>query len=155
MSHLKKVLTLRPFEADFLTELGRTYYLNGQYDRAREILESAENLPPFDPVRAFYLGQTRMKLGQLDRALWTLENLVGQRPDYYPAYYALGDVYSQMEKPGDAHYNLGFYYMNKGDLRNAVFHLTRARDSIKDAQKKERIEELLGEIPPLEQKKPE
>ncbi len=152
--YLKKALALRPFDSDFLTDLGRVYYQNGQYDKSLLILESAENLPPFDPERAYYLGQARMQTGQLDRAVWTLENLVSQRPDFLPAYYALGDVYSRLDKQGEAHYNLGIYYKQKGDVKNAVFHLTRARELLsKDSERRQQIDEFLKEARPVELKK--
>mgnify|MGYP001062570546 CR=1 FL=1 len=152
VAHLKKALALRPFDSDFLTDLGRVYYQSGQYDSALEILESAENLTPFDPQRALYLGQTRMQLGRLDRAAWTLENLVGQRPQYSQAYYALGEVYTRMEKPGQAHLNLGIYYGQKGDAKNALFHLARAREKIQDSEQRRRIDEIIEEIRPQEVK---
>ncbi|MGD8367600.1 MAG: M48 family metalloprotease [Desulfobacterales bacterium] len=152
---LKKALSLRPFDSDFLTDLGRVYYQDGQYGKALEILESAENLPPFDPERSYYLGQARMQTGQLDRAVWTLENLVSQRPAFIPAYYALGEVYSRLDKKGEAHYNLGIYYKQKGDVKNAVFHLTRARELLtQDSERRRQIDEFLKEAR-LQEKKME
>jgi hypothetical protein len=47
---------------------------------------------------------------------------------------------------GLAHYNLGLYYFNKGDRRNAVFHLTRALKEIQDPLKVQEIEEILSKI---------
>ncbi len=143
--HLKKALAQRPFDSDFLTEMGQLYYQNGRYDKAMEILESAENLTPYDPERIYYLGMARMQAGQLDKAVWTLQNLVNKRPDYYQAYYALGDVYNRMGKQGEAHLNLGVYYLRKGDPKNALFHLTRARETVADSAKRDRIDELIKE----------
>ncbi|MCF8080511.1 MAG: M48 family metalloprotease [Desulfobacterales bacterium] len=146
IDHLKKAVAKRPFDSDFLTDLGRAYYQSGRYEQALEILQNAESLPPFDPERAYYLSQARMQTGDLGRAAWTLENLVAQRPDYTPAYYALGEVYNRMAKPGTAHYYLGVHYRQKGDTPNAVFHLNRARESSQDEEIRKKAAELLGKL---------
>ncbi len=146
IAHLKKAAAKRPFDPDFLTDLGRVYYQSGRYERALEILQSAANLPPFDPERAYYLSQALMQTGDLTRAARTLENLVAQRPEYPQAYYALGEVYSRMDNPGTAHYYLGVHYRQKGDLRNAVFHLNRARESSRDEEIRKKAAELLGKL---------
>ncbi|MCF8050215.1 MAG: M48 family metalloprotease [Desulfobacterales bacterium] len=146
IDHLKKAVAKRPFDSDFLTDLGRVYYQSGRYEQALEILQNAESLPPFDPERAYYLSQARMQTGDLGRAAWTLENLVAQRPDYTPAYYALGEVYNRMAKPGTAHYYLGVHYRQKGDTPNAVFHLNRARESSQDEEIRKKAAELLGKV---------
>jgi hypothetical protein len=38
------------------------------------------------------------------------------------------------------------YYLSKGDRKNALFHLTRASNGIKDPQKKHNIEEILSKL---------
>jgi len=49
------------------------------------------------------------------------------------------------------------YYLNKGDRRNALFHLTRALKDIQDPAKKQEIETILSKVkamPTPEQSKP-
>lgn len=150
--HMKKALTKRPFDADFITELGRIYYQSGLYDQALSTLESAENLTPYLPDRAYLLGMSRMQAGQLQRAAWTLENLIARRPDYLPAYFSLGEIYNRQGKLGEAHYYLGDYYGRKGNLKNAFFHLNRALESTDDPEKKKKIQELLGTLEPKKKK---
>jgi predicted Zn-dependent protease len=151
VDHLKKAVARRPFDSDMLTDLGRIHYQSGRYQKALDILQSAENLPPFNPERAYYLGQARMQTGDLLRAAWTLENLIAQRPGYTQAYFALGEVYSRMDRPGAAHLYLGMHYRLKGDAKNAIFHLNRAKEATADGEIRRKAAEALAD---LQKKKP-
>jgi predicted Zn-dependent protease len=98
-----------------------------------------------------------MELGQLQEAADDLEALLKKSHNYPQAHYFLGETYGKLGQLALAHYNLGLHYLNKGDRRNALFHLTRALKDIQDPAKKQEIEEILRkikEMPPPEQSKP-
>lgn len=154
LTYLRKTLASRPLDAFILTDLGKVYFQQGRYNEALRVLEGAENLTPFNPEQAYYLGQTLAQVGQLTRARETLENLVIRAPGYFQAYYALGELNENQGNTPMAHYYLGLYYWQRGDMRNAEFHLNRSLQALKDPEKRQEIEQVLeGMQKPSKKKK--
>jgi predicted Zn-dependent protease len=146
LAQFKLALEKNALDPDLLKEIGRVYFLDGRYDEALSALKGTVSLAPDDPDGLFYLARTQMELGRPEEAVGSLEALLKKHRDYTQAYYTLGENYGQLGRMGLAHYNLGLYYFNKGDRRNAVFHLTRALKEIQDPLKVQEIEEILSKI---------
>ena len=72
--YIKRALEREAFNPEFLFALGRIYFLDGQYEKALTILESAVSIAPDDPEGLFYLGRTQMELGRLENAETTSKN---------------------------------------------------------------------------------
>jgi predicted Zn-dependent protease len=144
--HLKAALEKKAFDPNILRDLGRIYFLDGQYPEALNSLKGAAGMAPDDPETLFFIGRTQIELGQLNEAVFTFEKLIAKNPDYTLALYFLGNVYGKLGKFEDAHYFLGIYYKNKQNYKNALFHLNRALKTIIDPGKRSKIEELLKEI---------
>ena len=53
-----------------------------------------------------------------------------------------------------AHYNLGRFYEQKGDLKNAGFHLSRAMKLAVDNDQKQMVERRLKVLNQKKEKKP-
>jgi len=149
LAHLKIALEKNALDPDLLKEIGRIYYLDGRFDEALGTLEGAVSLAPDDPDGRFYLARTQMELGQYQEAAAGLEVLIRKSRGYTQALYFLGETYGKLGEIPLAHYNLGLYYLHKGDRKNAVFHLTRASKDIQDPRKKQEIEALLGKLKKL------
>jgi len=153
LKYLRKALSTRPLDPYILTDLGKVYYQSGRYDDALRVLEGAENIPPYNPEHALYFGQTLAQLGQTARAKGTLENLISRAPGFIQAYYALGQIHGNEANESMAHYYLGLYYRQKGDMRNALFHLNRSFQIMEDPEKREEISQVLKSMQKPSKKK--
>jgi len=146
VDHLMKALEKKAFNPYMLGELGRVYFLDGDYDKALSVLEPAVTMGPFDPDGMFFLARTYMELGHLEKASGAFKELIEKYPDYTDAYYFLGNIYGQQDNMKEAHYYLGIFYARRGRLRSAVFHLTRALEAVTDSKKKDEIKTILESI---------
>lgn len=146
IEHLQKALEKRAFDPFFLTDLGRVYYLDGRFQDALKTLGGALSIDPGYPEAVFYLGRTYIGLGEYAKAVSLLEPLAEKSPGYTAGFYALGEAYGRQKKMGEAHYYLGHFYWNRKDAKNAAFHLKRASQLILDAQKQEKINEMLKTV---------
>lgn len=146
LEQLKVALAKKGFDPYMLKDIGRLYFMEGNYQKAFSILDGASNIISNDPEALYYLGRTQVELGHLTDAVATLEQLIDKQPDYTQAYYALGEAYYKLGKPGYSHYYLGIYYKNKSDFKSAAFHLQRALETMSDTDKKADIEKLLKQI---------
>jgi predicted Zn-dependent protease len=144
--HFKKALEIKPLDQAAVRELGRVYFLNGNYKEAHAMLIGAASPSSRDSEVRYYLGRTLKELGKHKEAALELEQLLKEDPNYTQAYYHLGLIYGEQEIMGKAHYYLGLYYAKKGHLKNAVFHLRRAVSHLKEPKKKNKAEEILKSV---------
>jgi len=144
--YIKKALEREAFNPEFLVALGRVYFLDGQYQKALTILESAVSIAPDDPEGLFYVGRTQMELGRFKDAESTLITLTKKHSDYKPGFYFLGNTYGKQGKLADAHYTLGLYYTKKREHRNAVVQFEKALENTTDPYRREEIENLLKKV---------
>ncbi len=146
VGELKKALEKRAFDAHILQDLGRIYFLDGQYDRALDTLEGAISVGARDPKGIFFLARSRMELGKLPEAESTFETLIEEHPGYTEAHYFLGIVQGELGRLADAHYSLGIFYKKRGDFRNATIQLQKALEEAVEPAQREKIEALLTEL---------
>ncbi|MEJ2039740.1 MAG: M48 family metalloprotease [Desulfosarcinaceae bacterium] len=151
---MRQALQKEALDPIILSDLGRIYFLDGQYEEAQRTLEGAVSLPGVNAEGYFYLGRTRMELGQLEGAASAFEKLLENQPRYVATYQFLGETYGRMERMPKAHYYLGLFQFKKGDFRVARYHLLRARDSIQDPAKLEIIKKVLETIAKLSKDQP-
>jgi predicted Zn-dependent protease len=143
---LRLALEHNALDAHLLQELGRVYFLDGKYERARATLESALPLTRHNAEGRFYLGRTLLETEDLEAAAEAFETVLRQQSDYTDAYYFLGETRGKQGRMSDAHFRLGQFYWRTKDLKNATFHLQRAMKADPDPARRETIEALLDEI---------
>jgi predicted Zn-dependent protease len=143
MDHFRTALTRRAFDPILLSELGRTYFLDGRYAEALSILQGSLDISPDEIEGLFYTGRCLMELGKFQEASRFLESVLRSTPDYTEAMFYLGSTYGSLGRTSDACYYLGRYYHTRGDYKNAVVQLEKAVDSTSDPEKKSEIELLL------------
>jgi predicted Zn-dependent protease len=146
IEHFRKALENNPLDQTIIRELGRVYYLNGNYKEAYTMLTEAASPSYRDSEVRFYLGRTLKALGKPKDAVREFEMLLDDNPNYTPAYYHLGILYGEQEKMGEAHYCLGLYYRKKGQIRTSVFHLKRAIKYLDEMKKRKRAEDVLKSV---------
>ncbi|MBI5589295.1 MAG: M48 family metalloprotease [Deltaproteobacteria bacterium] len=143
MDQFRTALTKRAFDPTILTELGRTYFLDGRYAEALGTLQGSLDISPDATEGLFYTGRCLIELGKFQEATRFLESLLRSTPDYPDALFYLGSAYGSLGKTSDACYYLGSYYYTRGDYKNAVVQLEKAMESTTDPEKKSEIEILL------------
>jgi predicted Zn-dependent protease len=141
---LKEVVRLQPLDTDILRDLGKTYFQEGHYAEALKTLKKALASNPEDPEGRLLLGRSQIETGDLEGALTTFKGLIKTHPDYGSGIYYLGETYGKLGNLAEAHYHLGMYHQEEGDLKNARFHLTRALKLFaNDRVRQQEIEEAL------------
>jgi beta-barrel assembly-enhancing protease len=155
VEQLKVALSKKGFDPYMLKDIGRLYFMEGDYQKAFSILDGASSIVSNDPEALYYLGRSQLELGHFTDAVATFEQLIDNQPDYTQAYYALGETYYKLGKTGYSHYYLGMYYKNKSDFKSAVFHLQKALETMRDTDKKADIEKLLKHIRKNQEKRAE
>ena len=78
-----------------LLEEGKTYYNNGEYDKAIEIFKKAVELNPDNELNWHWLGPSYNKNGQYQEAINSLLKAVELNPDDYLNWNWLGSSYNQ------------------------------------------------------------
>jgi predicted Zn-dependent protease len=146
VEQLKTALAKKGFDPYMLKDIGRLYFMEGDYQKAFSILDGASSIISNDPEALYYLGRAQAELGQLTDAVSTFEKLIATHRDYTQAYYALGETYYKLGKNDFSHYYLGMYYKNKSDFKTAAFHLQKALETMNDPDKRADIEKLLRQI---------
>jgi predicted Zn-dependent protease len=146
LSHLQEALRKSALDPYILSDLGRIYFLNGEFSKAQGVLNDAVWGSPDNYEAIFYLGRTELELGEYGKATTALESLIQKKPDYPQGHYFLSKAYERTGQKGDAHYHLGIFYNDKGDLRTALFHLKKAQEYLDDPFKLAKIKEMLDEI---------
>lgn len=144
--YLKRALAKKALDPIILSDLGRVYYLDGQYGEALKTLEGAMSVSNANLDGLLYLGRTRMELGRLPEAIEAFEKLLELYPDCRPAYQFLGESYGRLERLPEAHYYLGIFQYKRGEYRTAQYHLVRAQKDLTDPSKIEIIKQILDEI---------
>jgi predicted Zn-dependent protease len=146
IDQLRIVLEKRAFDPYVLRDMGRVYFLDGQYEQALKMLKTAQNMIPDDAECRLFLGQTQMELELYDEASSVLLRLVEKNPDYTQAYYFLGQSLGKQGNLADAYYYLAVYHSRKKDYQTAVVQLENALKYTKDAEKIAQIENKLKEL---------
>lgn len=144
IEYLQKALAKRAFDPYILRDLAKVYFFDGQFDQALKLLESVRNIKPDDPDTLFFTGRTYLELNQLDAATGSFTALVEKQPFYRQAYYFLGKSLSAQGQPGEAAFNLGVFYQQGHDYRNAVLQFKQALKHTEDPARRQQIETLLN-----------
>lgn len=145
-AHLQQALARRPLDPYLLKDLGRIYFLSGQYAKALNVLAGVADGPEPPPEALFYYGRTLLELGRQNEALRTLDTLVARHPDYPSARYFLGEAFGRAGRLAEAHYHLGLYHWAQRDKKNARFHLERALEEMPDGMRREEIRDILDQM---------
>ncbi len=146
LDHMRTALEQRAFDPYILRDIGRVYYLDGQFEQSLKMLKTARNMIPDDADCGLYLGQVYMDLGLFDEASPVLRQVVDKHPLYTKAYYVLGQSLGKQGNLADAHFYLGVYNIHKRDYKTAVAQFQRALTHVKDAHRRTQIEEHLKKL---------
>jgi len=147
IKYMQKALYLRAFDPDMLKTLGELYFNNGQFDAAYKRLCDVLSINPDDKEACFLIANSLLKLEQYEKAIFHYNQLLQSEKNFPKLRYFLSEAYTKANKPGEAHYNLGIYYNQEGNIKGARFHLIKALAIYKNnPDKKKEIETILKNI---------
>jgi predicted Zn-dependent protease len=138
ISYLKRALSLRMLDPMIQMDLGRVYLLNGESEKALNVLTGLETDPVLGVGARYYQAEAFLAQHSLLKAENGFRSVILKAPDAFPkAYYNLARVKSISGETGLSHYYLGIYYSVDGNRKNAVHHLKKAIEKLSDHEKKE------------------
>jgi tetratricopeptide (TPR) repeat protein len=145
--HLKKALAVKIFDPMVLLEMGRIYLLNGEPEKALDVLTGLESDPILGLSARFHQADAHLELRHLATAESLLKTVIDKDPDLEPmAYFHLANIMSQEKKPGLSHFYLGLYYSKIDNPRTAVIHLKKSLESLDDEDKIKQANSLLSKL---------
>ena len=143
---MKKALAINAFDPYSLTALGQIYFTSGRYPEALSTLQSAMSIDPHNPEGIYYLGRTQLELGNAQQAVAYFEALMKKGYRGKQLQYFLAKAYGEQGNMGEAHYQMGMYYLQRRDLRKARAQLGRALDENRKPERRQEIEKLLKQV---------
>lgn len=146
IEQLRTALQKRAFDPYILRDVGRVYYLDGQFEQSIKMLKTARNRIPDDADCGIYLGQTYMAMELYDEASPVLRDVIEKHPGYTKAYYILGQSLGKQGNLADAYYYLGVYHTRKRDFKTAIVQYERALKYTQDAERRATIEKRLKRL---------
>jgi predicted Zn-dependent protease len=144
--YLKISYEANPNDPYLINDLGRVYFLSGDYESAIKMLKNPESLKSGGSDGYLYLGQSQMELGRNQEAADTFTKLLTYYPENREVHYFLGKTLGAIGQLGQAHYHLGLYYMDRNDPKTALFHLKKAQELETGDKQKEKIKDALEEL---------
>lgn len=141
----QQALKLRPKDPDILRDLGVSYFEAGKMADALGALKQAQTIRPDDAATIYYLGRASQEAGDINSALANYNRLVGAGLESYELYQHLGAAYAKKGDMAAGHYYSGLAFRMRGDLKNAVFHLSAALPLYKGRPEEQKVRDALKE----------
>ncbi|MGB9499653.1 MAG: M48 family metalloprotease [Dissulfuribacterales bacterium] len=143
IDYLKTALQHHPQDDTLKVDLGRVFFLAGEYSNS---INTLKPISDGGPERYIYLGQSQVEVGKYEEASETFNQLLTAYPDNTDALLFLGKTDGKLGKLASAHFNLGKYYAKKNDSKTATFHFKKALDYEKDPDQIKKIHERLKDL---------
>ena len=100
---LERAIALDPNDAEHLVMYAAVLIFSGHPDEALTVLERATRLNPHTPyIHTYFLGMTRLVMGEYDHAVQALENVVSRVPTFQPGYIFLTFSYAEQQQMEEA-----------------------------------------------------
>ena len=147
ISHPREALSINIFDPMVLLDMGRIYQINGEPQKALNILKGIERHPVMGLMARFHQANAHLELRNLTESKNLFNVIIDQAPALYPkAYYNMANIMSLEKKPGESHYYLGIYYSKINNNKTAIVHLNKALEKLEDKTKIEETKQLLDEL---------
>ena len=147
ISHLREALSINIFDPMVLLDMGRIYQINGEPQKALNVLKGIERHPVMGLMARFHQANSHLALSNLTESKNLFNAIIDKAPDLYPkAYYNLANIMSLEKKTGESHYYLGVYYSKININKTAILHLNKALEKLKDEAMIKKTKQLLDEL---------
>lgn len=146
LEKIRAAVSLRPNDLYLRVAMGRICFMAGKYEEAENQLSIIENISDYGADGLFYLGRTRMAMGNCEGAISAFKKLHEKFPDHKRALYFLGQCMGEQNRLDEAHYYLGMHYSINEEFENARFHFTRALEKTDDADLGKKIRKEIDNL---------
>lgn len=119
LAKINEVISSFPDERILLVDKAVILADQGEYQRAKMLLEQVRKREPADSYVLFTLGRVLAKLGENDKAVGLFREVAYDFPEFADVYFEIGKLLSGQGKKLDARYYLGLYNLYEGDLKLA------------------------------------
>lgn len=131
-----------------LRESGIFYFQNGKMDKAWPLLQEAYIRNPKDALALFYMARIEASRKNYDQAISTMRIVADKVPHDSEVLYHLGRMLGESGKLFEAHLQLTYSALYKGDRSQVEFHLQKARGLAKNSEQKKELAELEKRVNP-------
>lgn len=144
---LDEVLEKYPNKENLVVDKGVIEFEAGQYSVAEPLLRQVVRADSSNMYAAYNLGLLLQRTGRLDEAVQYFKIVEHEMPEYSNIYFALGQIYTNTDKPGLANMYLGKFNLYEGKLDLAEYNFRiAARDTLLTEKEREEAEILLERI---------
>jgi beta-barrel assembly-enhancing protease len=148
LEHFEKALKGAPGLTPILLHLAETYQLQGQDQKAIEVVERVLRTDERNKAAMYLTAMAYQNMEDYSKATVFYERLVSMRPVKDEVFYNLGVCYGRQEKLAVAHYNTGLYFQRTQDFPKARFHFLKADQLAgNDQGLRNRIHEAVKSLP--------
>jgi len=126
----------------FLREIGRFYFLVGDFNKAGRYLQQAAMQNSDDLIALFYLGRMFDEQGQTEQAARYMQRILRYLPEDGEVHYYLGRIKGKTGEYFEAHMHLAYGAIYSLDKKQAKFHMDKAQSLANDQDKKKEYEKL-------------
>jgi len=146
-THLQKALSARLFDPMILLSIGRLNIDKGNFEKALTVLSGIKDDKVLGNLATYYAAIAQIETGDLPSAEKELKKVLDEEPDSFPkAYFHMAHIMSRTSNAPMSHYYLGVYHAKTRDVKNAVYHLSRAIETIEDPAYKEKAQKELDSL---------
>lgn len=146
-AHLQKALSVRLFDPLILLEIGRLNIDKGDFNKAITVLSGITADKVLGDLATYYTAIAQIETGALPSAEAGLRQVLETAPDsFVKANFHLAHIMSRTSNSPMSHYYLGVYHARTRDVKNAVFHLNRALETLKDPAYREKTQKELADL---------
>ncbi|PJB34755.1 MAG: hypothetical protein CO107_12485 [Deltaproteobacteria bacterium CG_4_9_14_3_um_filter_51_14] len=146
--YLSRAMRYAPHSAAVSRGLAEMYQSSGNTEDAIALLNKVLEKDRDDKAALFILAGCYQSKEEHEKAVSIYERLKAFPPVRDDVFHNLGVSYGKLDRLSHAHFNFGFFFKKKGDMRMARFHFEKARElSAGDKEMLERIEKALQPKP--------
>lgn len=126
----------------FLREAGRNAFTNGDFKSAGQLLQKAVTLDPGDMMSLYFLSRIMADTGDLPNAIAAMERVAKSHPMDAEVRDYLGRMNGKAGNLFQAHLNLAYAALYKGDLKRAERSAEQARQYATTTRHTQDLDEL-------------
>jgi predicted Zn-dependent protease len=147
---LDEVIQKYPDKENLIVDKGVLEFEAGQFDIAEPLLRQVVRSSSNNMYATYNLGLLLQRSGRLDEAVGYFKIVEREMPQYSNIYFALGQIYTNLNKAGLANMYLGKFNLYEGKLDLAEFNFSIAeRDDLLTEKEREEATTLLEKIEKL------
>lgn len=145
-------LACAPNDPLMIREAGRHAFTQGDFNRAGSLFQKAIVLNPKDLISLFFYARILAdgSQGQLDKAIEYMERVARSVPHDAEVQQYLGRMYGQSGMLFEAHMHLSNAALYSLDVRQARFHLEKAKAAVRSDAQRTQVEEQMVRIREIE-----